>query len=148
MALDTNRRALPSDALKAPTAGDERFAERRRIALLEYDPALRPVIIRTLLRLGCVVSAKRDLAHVLETLQTGPVDGVVLALAAADAASFAALQAANCQRVPVVVLTDEPVEPYLQQLFPSIHVLQKPFDARALLSDLGLPEKATILPSE
>ena len=147
MKLDTNRRALPSDALTAPAAGDERFAERRRIALLEYDPALRPVIIRTLLRLGCVVSTKRDLAHVLETLQTGPVDGVVLALAA-DAASFAALQAANCRQVPVVLLTDEPVEPYLQQLFPSIHVLQKPFDARALLGDLGLPEKATILPSE
>ena len=147
MELDTNRRTLPSDALTAPAASDERFAERRRIALLETDPALRPVIIRTLLRLGCVVSTKRDLPHVLKTLQTGPVDGVVLAHAA-DAASFAALQAANCRQVPVVVLTDEPVEPYLQQLFPTIHVLQKPFDARALLSDLGLPEKATILPSE
>jgi DNA-binding response OmpR family regulator len=147
MELDTKRRTLTSDGLAVPTAGDDRFAERRRIALLEYDPALRPVIIRTLLRLGCVVSAKRDLAQVLETLQTGPVDGVVLALAA-DAASLAALQAANCGQVPVVILTDEPVEPYLQQLFPAIHVLQKPFDARALLSDLGLPEKATILPSE
>jgi DNA-binding response OmpR family regulator len=147
MKLDTNRRALARDALTAPAAGDERFAERRRIALLEHDPALRPVIIRTLLRLGCVVSTKPDLAHVLETLHSGPVDGVVLALAA-DAASFAALQAANCRQVPVVILTDEPVEPYLQQLFPSIHVLQKPFDARELLRRLQLPEKATILPSE
>lgn len=146
MKLDTKRHASDM-AAQEPRAGTERFAERRRIALLEYDPALRPVIIRTLLRLGCVVSTKRDLAHVVETLQTGPVDGVVLALAA-DAASFAALQAANACQVPVVILTDEPVEPYLQQLFPAIHVLQKPFDARDLLRWLRLPEKPTILPLE
>ncbi len=146
MTTGTTLKSLSFGApLTEPEAG-ERFAERRRIALLEPDPDLRPVLIRTLLRLGCVVSAKRELAQIIETLQTGPVDGAIVALCA-QSDCVAALQASNARQATIVVLTDDAVEPHLRRLFPAIHFLQKPFDMRDLLASLGLPEKATILTS-
>jgi len=130
-----------------PAGREPRFAERRRIAVLENDHALRPVVIRTLLRLGCVVSAKHELAQVTEALQVGPIDGAVVALGG-DGACLAALQSANACLVPVVVLLDQPAEPHLKVRYPALRFLQKPFDMRELLAQLGLPEKATILYSE
>ena len=130
-----------------PAEREPRFAERRRIAVLEHDRALRPVVIRTLLRLGCVVSAKHELAQLTEALQAGPIDGAIVALAG-DGAYLPALQCANVSAVPVVVLLDGPIEPRLKARYPALRFLQKPFDMRELLAQLGLPEKATILYSE
>jgi DNA-binding response OmpR family regulator len=124
--------------------GEEQFAERRRISLLESDTALRPVLIGILLRLGCVVSARRELAQVIEALQTGPLDGAIVALEP-DHARLAALCTANQHNVPIVVLMDSAVDPLTASQFPGIHFLQKPFDVRQLLAKLNLPEKATIL---
>ena len=123
---------------------EERFAERRRIALLEPDAALRRVLIPLLLRLGCVVSVKRELAQVIEALQTGPLDGVIIALGP-DNALLKSLCAANCQHVPIVLLMDPAVDPLTAKQFPDMHFLAKPFDANELLAGLNLPEKATIL---
>jgi len=128
----------------APDDAEERFAERRRIALLEGDTALRPVLIGTLLRLGCVVSVKHHITQVIETLQCGPVDGAVVALEG-DLSLLEALAAANHGAVPVVVLSDVLPEPHMVKQFPSIRFLQKPFDMRELLNLLHLPQKAVIV---
>ena len=125
---------------------DEQFAERRRIALMEPDPKLRAVLIRTLLRLGCVVSAKRSQAQMIEAIQTGPLDGAIVALEA-DAMLADSLCAANNHRAAIVVLTSVPVEPHLVEQFSSICFLQKPFDMRELLAQLRLPLKALIVRS-
>ena len=116
----------------------EHFAERRRIALLEPDRALRSVLARTLLRLGCVVSLARDLEQVLEALRDGRLDGAVVALDV-DARTLALLQSANGRGVPVVVTTDEPHPANHGAL---VHCLLKPFDTRDLLAHLNLPHKA------
>jgi hypothetical protein len=139
--------AVPQAESLGPAEREPRFAERRRIAVLEHDRALRPVVIRTLLRLGCVVSAKHEFAQVTEALQAGPIDGAVVALGG-DGTCLPALQSANASAVPIVVLLDQPVEPHLQARYPALRFLQKPFDMRELLAQLGLPEKATILYSE
>ena len=124
--------------------GEDRFAERRRIAVMEHDHALRAVVIRSLLRLGCVVSAKRTMEQIIMALQTGPIDGAIICLEADDTLS-ATLQAANHHQVPIVVLTDRPVEPHSTEQFDTIRFLQKPFDMRELLVHLHLPQKATII---
>jgi len=126
--------------------GEERFAERPRIVLMEPDNTLRAVMIRNLLRLGCVVSCKHSREQVLEALETGPIDGAIIALEA-DASLVAALDAANSKRTSIVVLTNFPIEPRLTAQFSSIHFLQKPFDMRELLSHLSLPQKALIIRS-
>jgi len=128
----------------APPDGEDRFVERRRIALLEPDAALRPVLIVNLLRLGCVVSARRELPQVIEALQCGPLDGAIVALEG-NRCALDALNAANRGGVPLVVLTDTLPEPHMVQKFPGMHFLQKPFDTRELLNALHLPQKAAII---
>lgn len=127
--------------------GEERFAERRRIALMEPDTALRNVLVRTLLRLGCIVSIKRSPEQVMEALQDGLTDGVVVALEA-DLPWAERLHAANARQVPVVILCDSSPDPYLTNQWPSLSFLQKPFDMRELLVHLHLPEKAKIIRAE
>jgi DNA-binding response OmpR family regulator len=126
------------------TPSEEQFGERRRITLLEPDPALRAVVIRSLLRLGCVVSTKRSREQVIDALETGPIDGAIIALEA-DASLAAALHTANHLRAPIVVLTNFPAEPRMMESFSSILFLQKPFDMRELLAHLRLPQKAFIV---
>jgi DNA-binding response OmpR family regulator len=144
MSANTNIRLVVFSAPAAAEQPEERFAERRRIALLEPDAALRRVLIPLLLRLGCVVSVKRELAQVIEALQTGPLDAAIVALEP-DNVQLEALRAANRQQVPIVLLMDVPVGPLTASQFPDIHFLEKPFDARELLAGLNLPEKPTIL---
>jgi DNA-binding response OmpR family regulator len=144
MSANPNIRPVVFSARAAEAQPEERFAERRRIAMLEPDAALRRVLIPMLLRLGCVVSPKRDLAQMIEALQSGPLDGAIVALGP-DISWVAALSAANQHYVPVVLLMNFPVDPLSARQFPDIHFLQKPFDARELLTRLNLPEKATIL---
>jgi DNA-binding response OmpR family regulator len=144
MSVELNVQTVAYRELDTQLEAEERFAVRRRIALLEDDPALRPVVIRTLLRLGCVVSAKHCIAQVIETLRTGPVDGVVVALEG-ELSLLYELAAANDGAVPVVVLTDELPEPHMVEQFRSIRFLKKPFDMRELLASLQLPQKALVV---
>jgi DNA-binding NtrC family response regulator len=139
MTVDTVIQAVP---VAAPP-GDEQFVERRRISMLEPDTALRSVMTRCLLALGCVVSAKRELAQLREVLCSGPCDGAIISLAV-DVAQLSALQAANARDVPIVVLTDGAVEPQIVDQFPAIHFMRKPFDTRQLLVALELPHKAIL----
>jgi DNA-binding response OmpR family regulator len=147
MSVALNAQTVAYRELDTQPEAEERFATRRRIALLEEDPALRPVVIRTLLRLGCVVSAKRCIAQVIETLRTGPVDGAVVALEG-ELSLLDALAAANHGAVPVVVLTDGLPEPHMLERYRSIRFLQKPFDMRELLASLQLPQKAVVVRGE
>ena len=127
----------------AAPPGDMQFVERRRITMLEPDTALRSVMTRCLLALGCVVSAKREFSQVRDALRCGPCDGVIIALGA-NAAQCAEMQAANTRGVPVVVLSDGAVEPRFASQFPAIRFLRKPFDTRQLLVELKLPQKAIL----
>jgi DNA-binding response OmpR family regulator len=127
----------------SPPDGEQRFAVRWRIVLMETDGSLRAVLVRTLLRLGCIVSLTRRLEPVLEALRDGGMDGAIVAL---DAGAHAAalLQAANRRQVPLVVLTVAPPGPDLLKRYPAIRFLRKPFDTRELLAGLNLPEQATL----
>src|SRR6476620_11216024 len=98
---------------------EECFAERRHIVLMESDASLRPVIVRTLLRLGCVVRFKHSLADVVETMQEGWPDGAVVALDA-DAEMAACLQAANRRQMPVVVLIQTAPDPLWGRQMPGV----------------------------
>ncbi len=146
MSTDVSARVRDMDFRETVSAeeGEERFAERRRIALMEPDAALRSVLVRTLLRLGCIVSFKRSPEQVIETLQEGPIDGTVVALDA-DTPWAAHMHAANLHQVPIVILSDAPPDPHLTKQLPSVRFLQKPFDMRDLLVHLHLPEKARII---
>ena len=127
--------------------GEARFAERRRILLLEPDAALRAVLVRSLLRLGCIVRAKRHPQQVIDALPNEFIDGAVIALD--EAMSWAPqLAVANLRQVPVVVLSYAPPEPYLVKQLPSLCFLQKPFDMRDLLAQLHLPERAKLVGTE
>jgi DNA-binding response OmpR family regulator len=147
MSVELNAQTVAYRELDTQPEAEDRFAVRRRIALLEKDPALRPVVIRTLLRLGCVVSAKHCIAQVIETLRTGPVDGAVVAFEG-ELSLLYELAVANRSAVPVVVLTDGLPEPHMVEQFRSIHFLQKPFDMRELLASLQLPQKAVVVRGE
>jgi len=140
---------LQDFAVLAPPspASEERFAERRRIVLLENDRALCNVITRSLLRLGCVVTFKRSYDQVLCALREANVHGVVMALEL-DGAQLAALTAANSGQVPIVVLTHAPPAPHQADLYPSLRLLQKPFDMRELFTLLNLPQQAKIVRAE
>jgi DNA-binding response OmpR family regulator len=135
-------------AASHPAAGgEERFAERRRILLLEPDAALRAVLVRSLLRLGCIVRAKRHPQQVVDALPDEAIDGAVVALD--EVMSWAPqLAAANPRQAPVVVLSYVPPDPYLIEQLPSLCFLQKPFDMRDLLAQLHLPEKAKLVRTE
>ena len=135
---------LPLAETPAPVERDDGFLERRRIALLECDTALRAVMVRALLRIGCIVTFKHHHEQVTTALQSGELGGVVLALPM-DEAQLATLLEANVQRIPIVVLTDTSPPLHLAQRDPSLHFLQKPFDMRELLTLLNLPHKATII---
>ena len=126
------------------TQNEDQFAERRRIILMESDSTLRAVLIRNLLRLGCVVSAKRSREQIIEALETEPIDGAIIALEA-DASVAAALCDANYHQASIVLLTNFPIEPRLREQFSSLLFLQKPFDMRELLVFLHLPQKALIV---
>jgi DNA-binding NtrC family response regulator len=125
-------------------ANDERFAERSRIALMESDRALRAVMVRSLLRVGCVVSFKCNQAEVVEALQAGVLHGVVMA-AELDFHDMAALDAANVQHVPIVVLTHAPPALHAFNSHSSLRFLQKPFDMRDLFVHLNLSQSAKIV---
>ena len=140
----TQMREIENRETASQAQGEEQFADRRRIALMESDNTLRAVMIRNLLRLGCVVSCKHSQQQMLEALETGPIDGAIIALEA-NASLAQALDAANNQRASIVVLTNFPIEPRLREQFSSIHFLQKPFDMRELLVFLHLPQKALIV---
>jgi DNA-binding response OmpR family regulator len=130
-------------AKSAPDEGEARFAERRRIVLMEPEGPLRAVLVRTLLRLGCIVSLTRGLDQVLEALRESEPDGALVALEA-DARTAALLQAANRRQIPIVVMCFASPEPHLLKRFAAMHFLVKPFDTRELLAHLRLPEKAII----
>ncbi len=141
MDRETQRWAQPNEPMSDDIDFEDlRFADRARIALFERDPALRPVIIRSLLRLGCVVSAKRDLGRLQTALQEGLLHGAVADLEF-DVLSLEALDDANRSHVPLAVLTDIQVEPYLRAQFPTLSFIQKPFDIRVLFDALKLPRK-------
>ncbi len=127
----------------APDEGGARFAERRRIVLLEPEVPLRAVLVRTLLRLGCIVSLTRGLDQVLEALRESEPDGALVALEA-DARTAALLEAANRRQIPIVVMCFASPEPHLLKRFAPIHFLVKPFDTGDLLAHLRLPEKAIL----
>ncbi|MBI3733977.1 MAG: hypothetical protein HY259_11060 [Chloroflexi bacterium] len=127
-----------------PAEGEERFAERRRIVLMEPDPALRSVLVRTLCRLGCIVSLKREPERVVESLGDSLTDGVVVALDA-DLRWAASLQSANRRQVPVVVLTYALPAPGEAQKLATVHFLRKPFDVGELFTHLHLPDKAQMV---
>ena len=143
MSMDT---AIQTMQVGAPPVRDERFAARKRMVLLEPDPALRAVLVRSLLALGCVVSAKHETQQVIEALRCGPLDGAVIAFVSDTA--LAALQSANVRGVPLVVLTESAVEPRWLEKFPAIRFVRKPFDTRQLLTALELPQKAILVPTE
>jgi DNA-binding response OmpR family regulator len=139
MHADTSVRSVAAENM-----AEERFAERRRIALLERDTALRSVVIRNLLRLGCVVSAKRDVAQVIEALESGLADGAVVALER-DNPLLETLAAAVRGPAPVIVLCDVLPEPHMVKRFAGLRFLQKPFDMRELICCLRLPPHAVIV---
>ena len=128
---------------QSPFDSEQRFAERHRIVLLEPDDLLRGVLVRTLLRLGCIVNLSRGLDQVLTLLREGGMDGAVVALDA-EAHAAALLQDANGRNVPIVVLTYAAPAPDLRKRFATICFLRKPFDTRELLASLRLPEKAIL----
>lgn len=125
---------------------DECFAERRHIVLMESDASLRPVIVRTLLRLGCVVRFKHSLADVVESMGEGWPDGAVVALDA-NAELATCLQAANGRQMPVIVLMQTAPDPLWGRQFPGVRFLEKPFDMRELCALLKLPLQAPIVPA-
>jgi DNA-binding response OmpR family regulator len=125
---------------------EECFAERRHIVLMESDESLRPVIVRTLLRLGCVVRFKHSLADVVETMREGWPDGAVVALDP-DAELAARLQAANRRQAPLVVLIQTAPDPLWSRQMPGVRFLEKPFDVRELCALLKLPLRAPIVPA-
>jgi CheY-like chemotaxis protein len=129
----------------APAAGEERFAERRRIALLEPDSALRSTLVRLLLRLGVIVSFKHHPQNLVESVSEGNLDGAIVALEY-NSPWIVAIQNANAQRqIPIVVLTNAPPGPRAVEVVVGVRFLDKPFDARELCELLGLPSKARIV---
>lgn len=139
--VDARTSDLDLPATMAQAEDEARFAERRRIALMEPEAALRSVLVRTLLRLGCIISLTRNPQQLIELLQDGMLDGAVVALEA-DSLWAARLHAVNSRRVPIVILGDSPPGPYVTKQLSSLYFLQKPFDTRELLEHLHLPEKA------
>lgn len=138
----------PGSSLLARPVADtpedrEEFSTRRRILVLEPDPALRRVLAGALLRLGCVVSFKSSLAAVLESLSPD-VDGVIAALDA-DLSPAARLRAAAPPGTRLAVLSHAPPDPKLARSLPAVAFLQKPFDLRDLLAALNVPERAQII---
>ncbi len=120
------------------------FTNRARIALLEPDPTLRAVIVRSLLRMGCVVTFKRTLAQVSECLRAGTVHGALVAWEL-NAEEMTALNDANVNRVPVVVLTETAPPPPGTAARDPLRFLQKPFDMRELFTQLNLTQAPKVL---
>lgn len=135
---------LPMQAAPALDPELEEFAERRRIALLESDAPLRAVIVRALLRVGCVVTFKRRCAQIIAALRMDELQGVVLALPI-DESQAELLIEANIHHVPIVVLMNAPPLPQLARRAPNLRFLQKPFDMRELFTQLHLPHEAKII---
>ena len=119
---------------------EERFAERRRIALMEPDAALRSTLVRFLLRLGCVVTFKHIPPKVIESLHEGTLDGAIVALESGSP-WIAEIQHANTERqIPIVILMNTSLGPREMEEIAGVRFLVKPFDVRDLSELLGLPQ--------
>jgi DNA-binding response OmpR family regulator len=126
---------------------DERFAERRRIALMEPDSALRSTLVRFLLRLGVVVTFKHAPPKVIEAMNDGNLDGAIVALES-DSPWIAEIRQANMMRqIPIVILTNASPGPHEVEVTGGVRFLVKPFDVRELCELLRLPPKARIIPA-
>jgi CheY-like chemotaxis protein len=127
-----------------PDEAFEYFKSRRRIVLHEPYPALRSVIARSLIRLGCVVTFKRSHDEVCALLQDA--DYLYGAITSVDGDPTTAvhqiehLRAANRHQIPLILLTNWPVGPdqRAEWRHAGMTALSKPFDMRDLLVSLNM----------